>query len=125
MEKTTNKLLESLKNSFNIVDYSNDTYLLTTPFFHRINGTPYSIFVKIDKTKVIIGDNGQTIERMLDQKDITEEYIAHKLSTIANKYGCNINEHNEIEIVSDIEHFTMYFNMFIHTLIAIDNLMEI
>ena len=124
MEKMINKLLESLKNGFNIVNYSNDTYLLTTPFFHRINGTPYSIFVKLDKNKVIVGDNGQTIERLLDQKDITEEYIAHKLSNIANKYGCNINECNEIEIVSDIEHFTMYFNMFIHTLIAIDNLME-
>ena len=124
MEKMINKLLESLKNGFNIVNYSNDTYLLTTPFFHRINGTPYSIFIRLDKNNVIIADNGQTIERLLDQKDITEEYIAHKLSNIANKYGCNINERNEIEIVSDIEHFTMYFNMFIHTLIAIDNLME-
>ena len=125
MEKMINKLLESLKNGFNIVNYSNDTYLLTTPFFHRINGTPYSIFIRLDKNNVIIADNGQTIERLLDQKDITEEYIAHKLASIANKYGCNINEHNEIEIVSDIEHFNMYFNMFIHTLIAIDNLMEI
>ena len=124
MEKMINKLLESLKNGFNIVNYSNDTYLLTTPFFHRINGTPYSIFIRLDKNNVIIADNGQTIERLLDQKDITEEYIAHKLAGIANKYGCNINERNEIEIVSDIEHFTMYFNMFIHTLIAIDNLME-
>lgn len=124
MEKTINKIIENLSASFSTVKHNNNTYMLTTPFFHRINGTPYSIFVTIENEKAILSDKGQTIERLLNQKDITEEYIAHKLSTISSKYGCNINNQNEIEIVSDISHFNMYFNMFIHTLIAIDNIFE-
>lgn len=125
MEKTAKTILENLKNSFNLIDYSNGTYMLNTPLFHRINGTPYSIFVNIDGSTITISDHGQTIERLLEQKDITEEYIAHKLSTISSKYGCRINNSNEIEIEADIEHFNMYFNMFVHTVIAIDNIMEI
>ena len=125
MEKKTNTILNNLKDSYTLVDYRNNKYMLTTPLFHRINGEPYSIFLIFNDKKITITDEGQTVARLIETVGLTEEYIVHKLSSIAKKYGCTISQENAIEIVSDEEHFNSYLNMYIHTIVSIDYALEI
>ena len=125
MEKKLINELENLKNKFTLAKHINNTYRLNTPFFHRINGEIYDIFVEIEN-KVVITDLGATIERLLNlSNNSNKTYTLHKISTIVEKYGCILNGDNIEIIVEDINYFSMYLNMYMHAVICVDNILEI
>lgn len=115
---TIDNIIEIIKNSAKPIKYSENTYLITTPFFNNL-GEPFTVAVVIiSDNSFILTDLGHTLEGM---KDVLNNVILEaKINKIMEKMNVKCVD-GQIFIKTDNESLLFAYDLLIRSLILIDN----
>lgn len=115
---TIDSIIEIIKNSAKPIKYSENTYLITTPFFNNL-GEPFTVAVVIiSDNNFILTDLGHTLEGM---KDVLNNVILEaKINKIMEKMNVKCVD-GQIFIKTDNESLLFAYDLLIRSLILIDN----